>query len=65
MVFAFLSARLRRWLLFALVLPLAGRVLELLGGRVGARSPQLGSALTRAGGYARMPVSRRQRRRLR
>jgi len=62
MILAFLSARLRRWLLLALVLPVAGRVLETLGGRVGGRSPRTGQALTRAGGYARTSTGRRRRR---
>ena len=63
MFLAFLSARLRRWLLFALVLPLGGRLLEGVGVRVGARNPRAGEALRRAGGYARTPVTRRWRRR--
>ena len=62
MFFAFLSRRLRTWLLFALVLPLGGRVLELLGGRVAGRSPRAGQALRTAGSYARMPAGRRRRR---
>ncbi len=61
MFLAFLSARLRRWLLFALVLPVAGRVLEAVGGRVGARNARAGDLLSRAGGYARMPARRRRR----
>ena len=58
----FLSARLRSWVLFALVLPLVGRVLEAVGVRVAPRSPRAGNALTSAGGYARMGRGRRGRR---
>ena len=50
MIPAFLSARLRRWLLLALVLPVAGRLPETVGVRVGARSPRAGQALTRVAG---------------
>ena len=51
MLMAFLSSRVRTWVLFAVLLPLVGRVLEALGGR--ARNPRVGNALTTAGGYAR------------
>ncbi len=61
MFLAFLSARLRRWLLLVLVLPVAGRLLETVGVRVGARSPRAGQALTRAASYARTPTRRRRR----
>lgn len=61
MFLAFLSRRLRTWLLFALVLPLGGRLLEAVGVRVAVRSPRTGQALTRAGGYARTPAVRRRR----
>ncbi len=57
MIFAFLSARLRRWILLAFVLPLVGRVLEALGVRIGGRSPRAGSALRSAGGSLRGPRS--------
>ena len=53
MILALLSARLRTWVLFAVLLPLVGRVLEALGMR--ARNPRVGNALTKAGGYARQP----------
>ena len=61
----FLSSRLRTWLLFTLVLPLAGRLLQALGVRVAGRSPRTGQALSRAGGFARTPAARRLRRRRR
>ena len=64
MIWAFLSTRLRTWLLFAIVLPIAGRLLEALGVRVGSRNPRAGDALTKAGGYARRPSQGRRRRRL-
>ena len=53
---AFLSSRVRTWVLFAVLLPIVGRVLEALGLRVGARNPSAGRALTKAGGYARRPT---------
>ena len=62
MIWAFFSRRLRTWALFAVLLPLAGRVLEFLGRRVTPRNPQVGGALTTAGGYARRPTGRRRRR---
>jgi hypothetical protein len=62
-IFALLSARLRTWLLFAVLLPVFGRVLEAAGVRVGERNPRAGSALTRAGGYARHPKAQLRRRR--
>lgn len=65
MILAFFSARLRRWLLFAFVLPIVGRLLETVGGRVAPRNARAGDVLTRAGGYARTPMTRRGRRRLR
>ena len=55
-IMAFLSSRVRTWVLFAVLLPLVGRVLEAAGPRVGARSPSAGRALTTAGGYARRPT---------
>ena len=62
MIWALLSTRLRTWLLFAVVLPIAGRLLEALGVRVGQRNPRAGDALTKAGGYARRPMTGRRRR---
>ena len=53
---AFLSSRVRTWVLFAVLLPIVGRVLETVGLRVGARNPSAGRALTKAGGYARRPT---------
>ena len=53
MILAFLSSRVRTWLLLTVLLPLLGRVLEALGLR--ARNPRVSRALTRAGGYARTP----------
>lgn len=55
MFFAFFSRRVRQYLLFTLLLPLAGRLLEAVGVRVGARNPRAGEVLGRAGGYARRP----------
>ena len=60
---AFFSRRLRTWLLLAIALPIGGRLLESLGGRVSTRNPRAGSALTRAGGYARRPREAAGRRR--
>ena len=65
MVFAFLSKRLRTWLLLTVALPLVGSLLETLGVRVGARNRRAGDLLRQAGGYARTPVTRSQRRRAR
>lgn len=53
---AFLSSRVRTWVLFAVLLPLVGRVLEATGLRVATRNPAAGRALTKAGGYARRPT---------
>ncbi len=53
MIMAFLSSRIRTWVLFAVLLPLVGRVLEALGLR--AKNPRVAGALTRAGGYAKTP----------
>jgi hypothetical protein len=63
MFLAFLSSRLRTWVLFALVLPLVGRLLEAVGARVSGRSPQVGQALSKAGSFARSPAPRGRRRR--
>ena len=46
---AFLSSRIRTWLLFALVLPVVGRLLRALGLRVGEKRPKAGRALTSTG----------------
>ena len=54
MVLAFLSSRIRTWVLFAVLLPLVGRVLEGVGMR--AKNPRVASALTSAGGFARRPT---------
>jgi len=53
---AFLSSRVRTWVLLAVLLPVVGRALEAAGPRVGATSPSAGRALTWAGGYARRPT---------
>ena len=55
MIWAFFSRRLRTWALFAVLLPLAGRILDVLGRRVTPRNPRVGGALTSAAGYARRP----------
>ena len=60
MILAFLSSRIRTWVLFAVLLPLVGRVLQALGLR--AKNPRVAGALTKAGGYARQPVPRSARR---
>ena len=49
MIWAFLSSRIRTWVLFALVLPVVGKVLSALGGRVGTKRPKAGRALTSTG----------------
>jgi hypothetical protein len=59
-MWVFLSGRLRRWVLVALVLPVLGRVLLALGVRVEQRNPRTGRALTKAGSLA---GSRSRRRR--
>ena len=63
MIFAFLSARIRRWVLLVLVLPLAGRLLEALGLRLGDR--RTGRLLRRTGGHLRGPQTDPSRRRRR
>jgi len=60
MIWAFLSTRLRTWLLFAVLLPFGGRLLEAIGLRVGRRNPGVGNALAKAGGFARRPTRRRR-----
>ncbi len=54
-IWAFFSRRLRTWALFAVLLPLLGRVLGVVGRVVTPRSPRIGGALTTAAGYARRP----------
>lgn len=61
MVLAFLSARLRRWVLLVVVLPLFGRLLELLGVRLGDR--RAGRLLRSTGGHLRGPQTDPSRRR--
>jgi hypothetical protein len=61
-IWAFFSRRLRTWALFAVLLPLAGRILETVGRRGTPRTPQVGGALTTAAGYARRPGRGRRRR---
>ena len=60
MIWAFLSSRIRTWVLFAVLLPVVGRLLEAIGVRT--KNPRVGGALTTAGGYARDPRGRRRRR---
>jgi hypothetical protein len=60
MIWAFLSSRIRTWVLFAVLLPIAGRVLEAAAART--KNPRVGEALAKAGGYARDPRGRRRRR---
>ena len=61
MFWALLSARLRSWLLFALVLPVAGRLLDAVGVWVGRRNPRAGQAMRQAATYTRRPSRRRRR----
>jgi hypothetical protein len=63
MIWAFFSRRLRTWALFAVLLPLTGRLLDVAGRRVTPRSPRVGGAMTTAAGYARRPAGGRRRRR--
>jgi hypothetical protein len=58
MLWAFLSRRLRAWLLFAVALPLGGRALEALGGRVD--NPRTARHLTNAGRRMQEPVRGRR-----
>jgi hypothetical protein len=60
-IFAFLSRRFRTWLLFTLLLPVVGRVLQALGVRVSDRSPRAGKALTSVGGAVRGPRGKARR----
>lgn len=60
---AFLSARIRRWFLLVVVVPLFGRVLEAVGVRLGERR---GASLLRStGGRLRGPQTDPSRRRRR
>ena len=61
-IWAFFSRRLRTWALFAVVLPLVGRVLGVVGRRVTPRNPQVGDALTKASEFTRRPGRGRRRR---
>ena len=61
-IWAFFSRRLRTWALFAVVLPLVGRVLGVVGRRVTPRNPQVGGALTKASEFTRRPGRGRRRR---
>jgi len=61
MIWAFLSSRVRTWVMFAILLPLVGRVLERVAPRVAQRSPRAGDALGKAGGWARDPRGKRRR----
>jgi hypothetical protein len=61
MFLAFLSRRLRAWLLFAVALPLGGKALESLGGRVS--NPRTSQRLTGAGRRMQEPLTGRLRRR--
>lgn len=61
MIWAFLSTRLRTWVLVAVLLPLFGRVLERAAPRVAARNPRAGDVLGKAGGWARDPRGTRRR----
>ena len=56
MIFAFLSRRLRAWLLFSLLLPVIGRLLQAAGARLTDRKPRVGKALTSAGDVVRRPA---------
>ncbi len=60
MIWAFLSTRIRTWVLFAVLLPLAGRVMQAVAPRVGQRNARAGDLLTKAGGYARDPRGKRR-----
>jgi hypothetical protein len=60
MIWAFLSTRIRTWVLFAVLLPLAGRVMQAVAPRVGQRNERAGDLLGKAGGYARDPRGKRR-----
>lgn len=59
----FLSSRIRRWLFAVLILPLLGRGLERMGGKVGRGRPRAGRALTQTGQVLQAGRSRSRRRR--
>lgn len=63
MIWAFLSSRVRTWVMFAVLLPLVGRVLERVAPQVAQRNPRAGDALSKAGGWARDPRGKKGRRR--
>ena len=63
MLLAFLSRRLRTWLVLSLVLPVVGRLLRAVGVRVSGRNPRVGQALVGAGDVARSPRAARSTRR--
>lgn len=63
MLLAFLSARLRRWFLLVVVVPLLGRVLQAVGVRLGDR--RAGRVLRSTGGHLRGPQTDPSRRRRR
>lgn len=58
MIAAILSSRIRTWVLFTVLMPLVGRLLQTVGVRVGQRNPRAGQALTKVGGYAQRPSRR-------
>ncbi|HVM27398.1 MAG TPA: hypothetical protein VM433_06965 [Mycobacteriales bacterium] len=60
MIWAFLSRRLRAWLLFAVALPLGGRLVEALGGRLTERNPRAAHHLTNAGRRMQEPLRGRR-----
>lgn len=62
MIWAFLSSRVRTWVMFAVLLPLVGRVLERVAPRVARRNPRAGDALGKAGTWARDPRGKKRRR---
>jgi hypothetical protein len=62
-MFAFFSRRLRTWLLFAVALPLVGRLLEGVGTRVAPRNPRAGSTMTSVGRRMADPRGKRAARR--
>ncbi len=65
MIFAFMSRRLRQWLLLTVALPVTGRLLQRLGVSLGRRNARAGDLLQQAGGLAAAPRSRAARRRAR
>ena len=59
-MFAFFYGRLRRWLVYVLVLPLIGRLVETVGVRVAPARPRAGRALTTTGQTLRRGRGRRR-----